>query len=300
MPTVLGSLLPDVTHALPGAVVGAFVAVTVAEAVRWLRKPRAEWIAFRGGPEVEQRRISDFNSALAGEGVAYFHKVAFRVHGQPTGLAAARLTWIGPGGGPIRQYAKWDEQPEPIEAGQFQPSLLPSTFFLQLVDHPDLRRRVQVAEHAGSGRSDQADAGVVLRRPDDPSRGGADVLLVDVPVSRHAARSLLARAPRSVPEHLQRDHRLPARRRPPLGARAPEQLLAPSPPAQGNGRDGLRDQHRAHSLRHHRCARGGSPRSECGLRARRWGPQLPAAQVDRHHLHVRAHGPGAGEPEDRK
>src|SRR6266480_3113479 len=149
MPTVLGSLLPDVTHALPGAVVGAFVAVTVAEAVRWLRKPRAEWIAFRGGPEVEQRRISDFNSALAGEGVAYFHKVAFRVHGQPTGLAAARLTWIGPGGGPIRQYAKWVGQLERMEDGQSQTSLLKPIFFPRHAHHPDLRRRVQVAEHAG-------------------------------------------------------------------------------------------------------------------------------------------------------
>jgi hypothetical protein len=40
-------------------------------------------------------------------------------------------------------------------------------------------RRVQVT-HALSRRGDQANAGLVLRRPDDPSRSGVDLLLVDV------------------------------------------------------------------------------------------------------------------------
>src|SRR5688572_32183011 len=49
-----------------------------------------------------------------------------------------------------------------------------------------LHRRIQLPD-AVNLHSDQADAGVVLRRPDDASRSGADLLLVDVPLSRHAA-----------------------------------------------------------------------------------------------------------------
>ncbi len=150
-------------------------------------------------------------------------------------------------------------------------------------------------EHAVSARSDQADAGVVLRRPDDPSRRGADLLLVDVAVSRDVAGAFLARTPRPVPKYLQRDHRLPARRRPAIGSRAVGQLPARGPPAQGNGVDGVGDERAAHALRHHRSARGSAACAERRVRARCRRSQLPPAEVDRHRLHVRAHGVGPGE-----
>ena len=82
------------------------------------------------------------------------------------------------------------------------------------------------------------------------------------------AGAVLARAPRPIPKHLQRDHRLPARRRPALGPRAVGQLAARGPPAQGNGGDGVGDECPAHPLRHHWSARGSTACSERRFRAR--------------------------------
>src|SRR4051794_28196425 len=51
-------------------------------------------------------------------------------------------------------------------------------------------------------RHSQAHAEVVLRRSDDPPRGGADVLLADVAVPGAAARAVVARPDRPVPGDL--------------------------------------------------------------------------------------------------
>ena len=87
------------------------------------------------------------------------------------------------------------------------------------------RRTVGHSDADEAGRDGHvADAEVVLRRPDDPSRRGAHVLLADVAVPGGAAGAVAARARGPVPEHLQRDHRVPARRGAGVGGRAAQQL----------------------------------------------------------------------------
>ena len=90
----------------------------------------------------------------------------------------------------------------------------------------DARRGIACRQGAAKLRDHQADGGRVLRRPDDASRGGADVLRADVAVPGGAARDLAARPDRRVPGDLRRDHRLPAQGRPGGGGRAAGQLAA--------------------------------------------------------------------------
>ncbi|CAA9526672.1 MAG: Ribonuclease BN, partial [uncultured Solirubrobacteraceae bacterium] len=144
----------------------------------------------------------------------------------------------------------------------------------------------------------QAHGRLVLQRPDDTARGGADVLRADVAVPRGAARALVAGAVRPVPGHVRCDHRLPARRRAVVGARSARQVAAQRAAQPGNRRDGARDQRALRVVRDDRRAGGGAPRAQRRARGRRW-PQLPAAQGDRRRVDVHADEPRAHQPRAR-
>ncbi len=117
----------DAANLLIGGLVGAIVGVAVTELIRWLRKPRAEFIGLGNDFPLPQQHFAAIPGIGHGTGTARFHKIRFRV--QPTGLAAVRLD-----GPDAVTFAKWDELPEPVVSGRFEAYLVPSTFFLQLSD----------------------------------------------------------------------------------------------------------------------------------------------------------------------
>ena len=145
MEVPLASALVD---ALPGAAVGAVLAVLVAEAVRSLLKPRAEFVDRDHETKFKQSETFYGIEDVGESGTAQIHQLKFKVHGQPPGLAAARLAW-----GKERTFAKWNELPEPLDepveknGRTFRPfvsNLVPSTFFLQLSDNEEYKLPVLV------------------------------------------------------------------------------------------------------------------------------------------------------------
>ena len=158
---------------------------------------------------------------------------------------------------------------------------------------PTRPARVSGADGARRARR-ETHAEVVLRRPDDPPRGGAHLLLAHVAVPGRAAGRLAARAHRPVPGDLRRDHRLPAGGRAAVGRRAARQLAAQRAAAQGHGRERRRHQRRGRALRDHRRAGGGAPRAQRRVRGRR-RPELPAPQGHRHRVDGRAPGARPGD-----
>jgi len=106
-------------------VAGGTVGVVFAELVRWLLRPRAQFIRLESKPDVQ---------GLTG-GIQSLHRMRFKVRGAASGEAAAILSKWGPS---IDQatYAKWDESPEPFawDSGSqvLELNLVPQTFYLPL------------------------------------------------------------------------------------------------------------------------------------------------------------------------
>jgi hypothetical protein len=110
-----------------GGLVGAVMAVLVAEGVRRYQLPR---VKFLGVESTKPER------GLAG-GEQYLRRIRFKAKGSTVGTATSiRLRW---GPAPAQAtIAKWDETPEPVEtnpvtgAGENPPNLVPATFYLPL------------------------------------------------------------------------------------------------------------------------------------------------------------------------
>ena len=142
----------------------------------------------------------------------------------------------------------------------------------------------------------RANPALLLRRPDDPSRGGADLLRADVALPDAPAGRLAARASASTPRPTTRSSATCATsRRRRCSTRSTARCAERS---RARGRRPRRWRSASWWRSTGRPVRWRPPpRAQRGVRGG-GRPQLPPPEGDRHRVHLRAHGTGAREPRD--